>query len=553
MVTPDDDLVVTFNGEIYNHQDLRGHLSARGHRFRSRSDTEVLLHLYREYGEGMVEHLRGMYAFAIWQQSTKTLFMARDPFGIKPLYYADNGSILRFASTVKALIHGGQVDSRPCAAGRAGFFIWGHVPEPYTIYRAIRSLPAGHTMVIRQNERPLLRQYYCLRKEIIDAEGCRGAEPSEGTANIVRNAARDSIKSHLVADVPLGVFLSSGIDSSIILGVASEVRETRLSAVTLGFREFLMSPNDESAGAAEVASHYGVPHAIAWIGKQEFGANLHDMFDAMDQPSIDGVNCYFVSRAAALNGWKVALSGIGGDEVTGGYSLYGDIPRLRNTTRWCSRMPQVGRMVRILSAPVINRISSPKYASVLEYGGTIEGAYLLRRALFLPWELPTIMDPDLARNGLEELHLLDTIRDSADGIASDYLKITALDFNWYLRDQLLRDADWAGMAHSLEIRVPLVDVTLLRALLTTMVSERGPRKLDLAAAPAKPLPKAILSRQKTGFSIPVERWLADVWPGARGDRGLRAYGRRIALTWSEISESGDVMRGIAHAHKGKNP
>src|ERR1017187_4324653 len=226
MVTPDDDLVVTFSGEIYNHQDLRGHLRARGHRFRSKSDTEVLLHLHREYGEGMVHHLRGMYAFAIWQQSTKTLFMARDPFGIKPLYYADNGGILRFASTVKALIHGGQVDSRPCAAGRAGFFIWGHVPEPYSIYRAIRSLPAGHTMVIKQNERPLLRQYYCFRKEIIDAEEYRGAEPSDGTVNIVRNAVRDSIKSHLVADVPLGVFLSSGIDSSVILGVASECRDT---------------------------------------------------------------------------------------------------------------------------------------------------------------------------------------------------------------------------------------------------------------------------------------------------------------------------------------
>jgi asparagine synthase (glutamine-hydrolysing) len=323
--------------------------------------------------------------------------------------------------------------------------------------------------------------------------------------------------------------------------------------VTLGFREFLTSSNDESAGATNVAAHYGVPHAVAWIGKQEFAANLHAMFDAMDQPSIDGVNTYFVSRAAALHGWKVALSGIGGDEVSGGYGSFADIPRLRNATQWCRRMPLLGEFVRIIAAPVIKRITSPKYASVLEYGGTIEGAYFLRRALFLPWELPTLMDADMAREGLAELQLLDAVHDSTAGITSDYLKIIALEMNWYLRDQLLRDADWAGMAHSLEIRVPLVDVTLFEALLPTLASEHPPQKLDLAAAPAKQLPDAILRREKTGFSIPVQQWLADASPSAIRDRGLRAYGRRIALTWSEIIESGDVMRGMASSRDGVNP
>jgi asparagine synthase (glutamine-hydrolysing) len=520
----DGELSIVYNGEIYNYRELRAGLERRGARFRSHSDTEVLLHLYRERGEEMVADLRGMFAFALWDGTRGGMLLARDPLGIKPLYLSTGGGALRAASQVKALLAGGGVDTSPDAAGHAGFFLWGHVPEPFTLYRGIRPLPGGATLWVDGDGPRTPRVGASLLSTLRGARPERLA-PAE-RAERLRAAVRGSVHAHLVADVPVGAFLSSGFDSTTVVGLASEVEGSALHAVTLAFREYQDTGRDESPMAEAVAAHYSTRHQTHRVEGASFAAELPRLLDAMDQPTVDGVNTYFVARAAAASGLKVAVSGVGGDEFFAGYPSFTQVPRL---VRMLAPLPgsrRVGALLRTAAGPLVARVTSPKYAGVVEYGGSMGGAYLLRRALFMPWELAAVLGPDVARAGLDELNTLDALDETVRGLGSDRVRMTALEASWYLRNQLLRDADWAGMAHSLEIRVPLVDMALLRELAPLLVSDDPPGKDDLAATPALPLPHYILERPKTGFNIPTRAWLQGAVGGA-ADRGLRGWARTV--------------------------
>jgi len=215
MATSDGRFHITFNGEIYNYRELRSQLLAKGYRFRSTSDTEVLLHLYADRGPAMTEALRGMYAFGIWDEKEKSLFLARDPFGIKPLYYADDGKTLRFASQVKALMAGGKIDRTPEAAGHVGFFVLGSVPEPFTLYRSIRALPAGSTLSLRRGGSLAIARYFDIAEEMARANESPKKPAIRDKAGLLKEAMEDSVRHHMVADVPVGLFLSSGMDSSM--------------------------------------------------------------------------------------------------------------------------------------------------------------------------------------------------------------------------------------------------------------------------------------------------------------------------------------------------
>lgn len=289
--------VVVFNGEIYNYRELKRELQAAGYRFRSDSDTEVLLHLYARHGESMVERLRGMFAFAIWDARAQKLLLARDPLGIKPLYYADDGKTLRFASQVKALVAGG-VDGAPSAAGMAGFFLWGHVPEPWTWADAVRAVPSGCMLSVERGK-PVAapRRYFDLREEILAAE--HSAPPSRDVIDEVLAAVEDSVRQHLVADVAVGAFLSSGRDSTLIATLAARHSGEPLRTLTLGFDEYRGTPNDEGPVAERVAELLGTAHTTRIVRREDFEAARQEILDAMDQPSIDGVNTWFVARAAA--------------------------------------------------------------------------------------------------------------------------------------------------------------------------------------------------------------------------------------------------------------
>jgi asparagine synthase (glutamine-hydrolysing) len=524
MVSRDGKQAVVFNGEIYNFRELRKKLESAGDIFRTDSDTEVLLHLYRRRGEQMVEDLRGMYAFAIWDAERQNLFLARDPFGIKPFYFADDGKTFRFASQVKALLASGAVNTAPEPAGHAGFLLWGHIPEPFTLYKGIRALPAGTWM--RVDRKGLTTRTYCgipgtLRTAEAEAVGNGHAISREELKALLV----DSVRHHLVADVPVGVFLSAGLDSTTLTSLAAEAGG-EMQTVTLGFEEYRGSHNDEVPLAERVAREQGTRQKTVWVTRGDFRGERDALFAAMDQPTIDGVNSYFVSRAAREAGLKVAISGLGGDEIFGGYDSFDQIPKAVRHLAPFNALPALGRAFTYVTAPLLRRFTSPKYAGLLQYGGSISGAYLLRRGMFMPWELPALLDPDMARAGWEDLQTLGGLDETVRGIRGERLKVSALELSWYMRNQLLRDTDWASMAHSLEVRVPLVDVELLRRLGPWLASGNPPGKRLMASTPAKALPTEVLTRTKSGFFVPVREWLAGEESAARG-RGLRGWAQFV--------------------------
>jgi asparagine synthase (glutamine-hydrolysing) len=520
MSTPDSSLRIVFNGEIYNFQELRKRLQAKGHKFHSNSDTEVLLHAWREYGQDMVDHLRGMFAFVIWDEEKQGIFLARDHFGIKPLYYHDDGTTFRVASQVKAILAGESIETQPEPAGHVGFFIWGCVPEPYTLYRNLFSLRAGHTLWVDRSGLRIPHKYFDIAEEL----GIAATTKAEGSASeILQEALCDSVKQHLIADVPVGVFLSAGLDSTTLAALASD-DINRLHAVTLGFEEYKNSQADEVPLAQKVAAHYGCVHHVEHISRLDFDRKLPAILEAMDQPSIDGVNTYFVARAARQAGLKVVISGLGGDELLGGYPSFRQIPAAVSRLKPFAATPGIGRLMRIVSAPLVRRSTSPKYAGLFEYGGSYGGAYLLRRGLFMPWELPQFLDGELVKEGWATLQPVVRLDEWLKPIGSPHAKVAAMEMSLYMRNMLLRDSDWAGMAHSLEIRTPMVDIALFRALAPYLSDLNNPLdKRMLSSIPKRSLPDEIINRPKTGFSIPIGEWLG----AKKGEGWLRDWSLQI--------------------------
>lgn len=520
-------LTVIFNGEIYNFRELRAGLEARGQTFQSHSDTEVLLALYAEKGEKMLGDLRGMFAFALWDGARRRMLLARDPYGIKPLYYANHGGTLRVASQVQALVAGGEVDTQFEPAAAAGFFLRGTVPEPFTMYRAIRALPAGSYCYADERGVHDPVRYFSIAQILRDAvdEGRHVTEAER--RELVHDAVLDSVRHHMVADVPVGAFLSAGIDSSAIVAFAKESGAADLQTMTLRFEEYRGRDNDEAPLASLVARQYGVRHSIRELTLADFRAELPRIFAAMDQPTVDGLNSYFISKAASELGLKVALSGTGGDELFGGYTSFRDIPRWMPVTSVLSRIPGLGEGVYRLNAALAKRSRhiSPKMGEILRHGGSYAGAYLVKRGRFLMSELPEVLGTEIAREGLERLDLLTLLEQTVTpDPGNPYARVAALEASLYLRNQLLRDMDWASMAHSLEVRVPLVDAHLLRRIAPVLVSRKDRGKGILANAPHPPLPPEVRQRRKTGFTLPIREWLKQE---GRVEFGKRSWARKV--------------------------
>ncbi len=546
MASDDGRFVVVFNGEIYNYPQLRAELETDGAHFRTTSDTEALLHLYARHGAEMVHRLRGMFAFAIWDERQRRLFLARDPYGIKPLYIANDGWTFRFASQVKALLAGGHVSRDPEPAGIVGFHLFGSVPEPFTLYREIRSLPAGHTQWIDATG-PREPKPFSNLAEVL-ARGAANPVPKAELCERLRAGVLDSVRAHLLADVEVGIFLSAGVDSGALLGLMRDAGQREIRAITLAFAEFQGTSEDEAPLAARVCEHYGARHIVRAVSEQEFFNDLPAILEAMDQPSIDGVNSWFVSKAAKEAGLKVAISGLGGDELLGGYPSFSDLPRWRQWFGPLAAIPGLGLFARKLLGRIVPGLARarPKVLGVLEHSGTWAGAYLLRRGLFMPSELHEVIDAEIVREGLRRLKPLQRINATlVPDPSSDGARVCVLESAHYMRNQLLRDADWVGMAHSLEIRVPLVDFTLLHALAPLIPTLReGTGKAALANAPSKPLPNNIVARAKTGFNVPTGNWM-----NAAIDRGSHQASRTteakglVSRRWSLA-----VLNGMASAN-----
>jgi asparagine synthase (glutamine-hydrolysing) len=492
---------IVFNGEIYNYRELRAELPDAP--FRSQSDTETILALFARDGVQGLGRLRGMYALAVWDTQERVLVLARDPNGIKPLYYSSDGAHLRFASQVKALVAGGAVASKADPAGVCGFLLWGAVPEPWTVYQSVKAVPAGHSIRIDRNG-------------VGSPQAI--AAPAETYTSDLCAAIEDSVSAHLVSDVPVAVFLSAGLDSSLIATIARRHLATPPISITLRFREFAGTADDEGPLADQVARSLGTKHVERWVDREEFLGEWDGAMRAMDQPSIDGFNTYWVCKAAREAGVKVALSGLGGDELLGGYPSFRDVP-LWN--RWGSRLARVPGSKAMWSLFAGLRPGQPKLRGFLRHARSFEGSYLLRRGLFLPEELSTLLDPETVRLGLAAYDPLSAIgRERKVSSQSSWESVHELESALYMRNQLLRDADWASMAHSVEVRVPFVDAWLQRVGAAS--SFQLPRQLGKAGvvqrlAPA--LPPHVLRRRKTGFRIPTSSWLSN-GRGVMDSRGL---------------------------------
>ncbi|MDP1612369.1 MAG: asparagine synthase (glutamine-hydrolyzing) [Sulfuritalea sp.] len=533
MRTPDGRYTITFNGEIYNYRELRAELEREGVEFHSHSDTEVLLLLYRQRGSAMLRKLRGMYAFAIWDSAERRLFLARDPFGIKPLYYADDGGTFRFASQVKALIAGGRVASSLDRTAEIGYFIWGAVPEPLTIYRTVRALPAGTWLEVDGGRVGAPTRHYDIAEAFCIAEAApRQALRRDDLLAGILDAFGESVAAHMVADVPVGLFLSAGIDSSLIARRACGATPEEIRAVTLAFYEYANSPLDEAPVASLVAHEFGLDHVIRYVSRDEFRDEREAILAAMDQPTTDGVNSYFVSKVTAEAGVKVALSGVGGDELLAGYASFVQIPKLVSRVSALPRpIRALGRLGRRIVSPFLSeRFVSPKYAGLIEHGGSWEGAYLLRRSLHMPWEVPGGYTKQEIDAALEELSdLAKPNHEAIRRIENPQLKVSCLELTEYLRNQLVRDTDWGSMAHSLEVRVPFLDVPFLERVAGAVASAPRIDKVSLARHARAGLPGVIWDRRKTGFSVPVREWLSGL--NDVRHRGLRGWSHVIASSF----------------------
>lgn len=509
MVSPSGRCVAVFNGEIYNFREIRTELEVEGRIFRTSSDTEVILALYERDRERMLTKLRGMFAIAIWDIASRTLFLARDPYGIKPLYIGRSERGWLFASQVKAILATGQVSREADLRGQAGFWMLGSVPEPHTWFRDIKALPAGTWATIdSEGKYSGPRQYWDV------ADSWRQASESSLPADVVQADVRrlllESVRYHLVADVPVGVFLSGGIDSGALAGLMIDAGARDLEGVTIAYDEFSGSDQDEAPVAAQIAGHYGIRHFVRRVRKSEFLADLPRILDSMDQPSIDGINTWYASKAVAERGLKVVVSGVGGDELFLGYESFVQLPRLVRAWRPMSSIPGAMAVANIVAGARAGRTGNSRWKYAPKWARSMAGAWWLRRSVCSPEELPIVMGREQAEAALAGGFSPDAwVKDMTGGCAAlPELDLARIESMSYLRNQLLRDSDWASMAHSVELRTPLVDAHLLRGLQPYLHSfMKFPKKTLLARAPGTSLPEDVIGRRKTGFGIPVGQWL----------------------------------------------
>ena len=506
MTNEDTSVWVTFNGEIYNYRSLREQLDGSGHHFRSASDTEVLIHGYEEWGiGGLLDRLRGMFSFALYdaQQYTRHgnrpfLFLARDRMGIKPLYYSFDNATRRliFASEVRALIDSKAVVSDLNQSALAAFLCLGSVPYPQTCRSRVLCLPPGSVLTFSRHE-CVVNQYWDLRQ---------GSQPGKPLHLLLSEA----VHSHLLADVPVGVFLSGGVDSAAVATLAAAKQGRPLSTLTVSFPE---TKFDEAHEAYQVASEIGSDHHEISVTNVDFRGEVSRFLGTLDQPTADGVNTYFVSRAARQLGLKVVLSGLGGDEVFFGYRHYRNLVQKTGALGLYAHVPSLLRVMTGTAASAFSEISGKEQWGRFEYrnGRSLnESLYLLVRGFFPPALVSDLLglstdEVDIALNAA-----LEPLRVAGENGTADATRFQELEMRRYMHDQLLRDSDVFSMAHSVELRVPLLDhevVEAARAIAVDRRVEYGSNKPRLVEAVPGKLIGEIARRPKRGFIFPFEQWL----------------------------------------------
>jgi asparagine synthase (glutamine-hydrolysing) len=535
MSTPDGRYWIAFNGEIYNYRSLRSQMEAAGEQFRSHSDTEVILKLYQRQGKHCVHELRGMFAFAIWDSLEKTCFLARDPLGIKPLYYWVNGSTLIFASELRAILATQLPAVKLSTPGLYGYLVSGSVPEPHTLIDGIRCLEAGHELTWRSGAFTS-SQYWQIQMPM--QASSEAIDQSEAQAR-VRTALLDSIQHHFVSDVPVGVFLSGGIDSTAIVALASQTQAGPIRTYSISFAE---SAWNEGEVARKVAEHFSTEHT-EFRATAAWGRELLPQFlAAIDQPSIDGFNVFCVSQVARQQGTKVVLSGLGGDELFSGYGSFQTIPKMLQVGNHMRRLSPLSRSVgagleQWAKSPQLRRIGD-----FLQQAPNSAVAYRSFRGIFSHREACAI-----ARQYLPDAAMPHRQTPTLDGaFPSLQDEVSVLELSRYMRNQLLRDSDVMSMAWGLELRVPMVDRSLFEAIASIPSSLRLAAGKQLLVQAVPELPDWVVNRPKQGFCFPFEQWLTQGWQDYFSELDcpksipLNPWSRRWSLAmlhhwWQQIS------------------
>lgn len=525
---------ITFNGEIYNFRELRHTLVAQGERFNSQTDTEVILKLYQKFGADCVNHLRGMFAFAIWDDLEKTCFLARDPLGIKPLYCWIDGATLVFASELKAILATRLPSITMSREGLYGYLVSGSVPEPHTLIEGIHCLPAGHWLRWRSGEITQDRYW--------QIDFTPKAIEQEEAIQKVRHALIDSIEHHFVSDVPVGIFLSGGIDSTAVLALARQTQTGKLSTYSIAFEETNFNEGDTARQVADIfATEHTEFKITASLAKELFPQFLK----AIDRPSIDGFNTFCVSQLARQNGTKVVLSGLGGDELFGGYQSFQKVPQ----------MVRLGKQLQIVS-PLAKAMGmgleswgSPRFKRLgdwLQQQPTSVSAYRSLRGIFSHREACAILQQYLT-DGLLPMRSNDNLLPNLPSLEDE---VSWLEINCYMRNQLLMDNDVMSMSCGLELRVPLVDKVLIEAIASIPSHIRLAPVKQLLIQAVSELPSEVINRPKQPFAFPFDRWMQEEWqdifPGFDRDINisLKPWYRRWSLGilqhwWQEIGAIGN--------------
>ena len=493
---------ISFNGEIYNFRELRQELESQNCSFRSQSDTEVILRIYETWGPEGFRRLRGMFAFALWDEQAKHLLLVRDPLGIKPLYVYQSNQRLVFASEVRAVLASGLPSRRFSPAGLSSYLRWGSVQAPHTIIEGIRSLMPGECLKVSLREKTLEESSAHLMP-LLDAPLLPPAPRTrdEAVAHL-RELLLDSVRAHVVSDVPVGVFLSSGVDSRSILALLSRLQNQRPLTFTVDFAEGQFS---EGAVARKLADHFHTEHHEVRLSESDVIGILPRALKAMDQPSIDGINTYVISNAVHSLGVKVTLSGLGGDELFAGYPSFQRAMDIRKLTPLPRSMRQAAAAIgRIIADHSPQR---QKFWALFSSDLSPNAAYDISRSLFTAQEVTALM-PDAREpafpSAWSHLNGRNALRDPINAVSIREIK-------GYMANTLLRDSDTMGMAHGLEIRVPFVDSVLAPYVLSLPGKwkvEPGRAKPLLQEAVGETFPDDIPGRPKMGFTLPFARWLS---------------------------------------------
>lgn len=504
MIHPDSGDRLIYNGELYNFAALGAELRARGVKFRGHSDTEVLLHALVEWGPACIERLQGMFAFAFHDVSAQRLILARDPVGIKPLYLAalPEGGLV-FASEVRAILRTGLCPPRLDPRGLAGLLAYGAVQHPCTIFQGVEDMPPGHYQVVAPGD----HSARVGRVRFWKAPPT-GSTPSE-VVGVVRSTVESAVRDHLVSDVPVGVFLSSGLDSTIVAGIAAR-HAARLRSFTVGFAD--APDTSELAVASRTAARFGLQHTAIDVSGDEALDTTRSWLAALDSPSVDGLNVFLISRFVRAQGIKVALSGQGGDELFGGYPSFRDIPRLRRLFQAGRRIPRALRR-KIAALATARRPSAvrEKAIDLADSDGSLPALYFRRRKMTATATLRALgLVPGPL--GLTDDYIpRETLTPDLIADVDEVGAISRLETAFYMGNMLLRDGDANGMRHGLEIRVPLLDQRLLDLLLGLPGSVRLPSgsrpKHLLALSFPELLSPEQQTAQKRGFTLPIARWL----------------------------------------------